>query len=86
MVVDKELILLDEPTSALDEISIGCVRDMIKECNRAVIYVTHLPELTYIADKVYIIKNGEIFDCVQGKDLDKSENYKKWLSKRERAL
>lgn len=86
MVVDKELILLDEPTSALDEISIGCVRDMIKECNRAVIYVTHLPELTYIADKVYIIKNGEIFDCVQGKDLDKNENYKKWLSKRERAL
>lgn len=86
MVADPELVLLDEPTSALDEISISRVRDMIRECGRAVIYVTHLPELARIADRVYIIKNGEISDCVRGGDLDESEAYQRWLNKKESAL
>lgn len=80
LIADKELLLLDEPTSALDQTSIACVRDIIQNSEKTLIYVTHLPELTQIADRVYFVKDGEITDCLRVKDFGKNENYQRWLS------
>lgn len=78
---DKELLLLDEPTSALDQTSIACVKEFIQGSDKTLIYVTHLPELTEIADRIYIIKDGEIADCLCVKDFNQNENYQRWLSR-----
>lgn len=76
---DREFLLIDEPTSALDRESIECVSRMIRDSGRTVIFVTHLPELTQIADRVYLIKDGEVCDCLCVEDFERNENYQNWL-------
>ena len=60
---DPEVLILDEPTSGLDPVQIIQVRNLIKslEYKRTVILSTHiLPEIQQIAQRVLIIKSGEI--------------------------
>ena len=66
------VLLLDEPTSAMDPASARLVRDMIlqlKSEQRAIIVCTHnLPEAEEIADRIAIIRQGQIVE--QGSILE----------------
>ena len=60
---EPEILILDEPTSGLDPVQILQVRNLIKslEYKRTVILSTHiLSEIQQIAQRVLIIKSGEI--------------------------
>ncbi|MCP4648460.1 MAG: ABC transporter ATP-binding protein [PVC group bacterium] len=76
---DPEVLILDEPTSGLDPVQIIQVRNLIKslEHKRTVILSTHiLSEIQQIAQRVLIIKSGEIIVDRNLKDLliEKGEN------------
>ncbi len=63
LINDPEVLILDEPTSGLDPVQIIHVRNIIKslEHKRTVILSTHiLSEIQQIAQRVLIIKSGEI--------------------------
>ncbi len=64
MLHDPPVLLLDEPTSAMDPESAKLVRDAITELrrdNRAILICTHnLNEAEELADKIAIIRQGEI--------------------------
>ncbi len=64
MMHDPPVLLLDEPTSAMDPYSARLVRDAIHDLRgdgRAVILCTHnLPEAEELADRIAIIRQGEI--------------------------
>lgn len=61
---DPPILLLDEPTSAMDPESAHLVRDGIRDLrseNRTIILCTHnLSEAEALADKIAIIRKGEI--------------------------
>lgn len=64
MLHDPRVLLLDEPTSAMDPHSAKIVRDSItslRRDDRAIIICTHnLAEAEMIADRIAIIRRGEI--------------------------
>lgn len=62
---NSDIILMDEPFSALDPITRSSLQDelfqMQKELNKTIIFVTHdMDEAIKIADKICIIKDGDI--------------------------
>jgi len=63
IVNDPQILILDEPTNGLDPVQIQRVRELIKnlEEERTVIISTHiLSEIEQIAQRVLIIRDGEI--------------------------
>lgn len=63
IVNDPQILILDEPTNGLDPVQIQRIRELIKnlEEERTVIISTHiLSEIEQIAQRVLIIKDGEI--------------------------
>lgn len=64
-----QLLLLDEATSSMDISMERFVLNMILKLreNMAVILVTHRKETAAIADKVYLIENGRIFNSPKNK-------------------
>ena len=63
IVNDPQILILDEPTNGLDPVQIQRIRELIKnlEDERTVIISTHiLSEIEQIAERVLIIKDGEI--------------------------
>jgi len=64
MLHDPDLLLLDEPTSAMDPHSAKQVRDAIQDLRReqrTVLLCTHnLPEAEMLADRIAIIRRGQI--------------------------
>ncbi len=64
MLHDPPVLLLDEPTSAMDPESARLVRDCIADlrgANRAIVLCTHnLAEAEALADRIAIIRRGEI--------------------------
>jgi osmoprotectant transport system ATP-binding protein len=62
---NSDIILMDEPFSALDPVTRSSLQDelfqMQKELNKTIIFVTHdMDEAIKIADKICILKDGEI--------------------------
>lgn len=61
---DSSIAILDEPSSALDPISEYEVFDnMLKACEgKTVIFVSHRLSSAIMADKIYMLENGEIIE------------------------
>jgi ATP-binding cassette subfamily B protein len=57
-----QFVILDEPSSALDPIAeFKMYEAMMKACvNKSVIYISHRLSSAVLADKVYMLENGEI--------------------------
>lgn len=60
-----DIILLDEPINAIDEAGVCLVKDALMELkeNRIIIVVCHdREELDYLADDIYIVKEGRVYE------------------------
>ena len=57
-----EIVILDEPSSTLDPVSeYQMYESMMKACkNKAVIFISHRLSSAVLADKVYLLENGQI--------------------------
>jgi ATP-binding cassette subfamily B (MDR/TAP) protein 1 len=66
LVRNPQILILDECTSGLDPESSravqGAVSGLVKEGERTTIIVTHKEEMIKIADRVVVMKNGEIVE------------------------
>jgi ABC-2 type transport system ATP-binding protein len=66
LINDPPILFLDEPTTAMDPQSARMVRDAIAElraADRTILLTTHnLPEAEYLADRIAIIRRGEIIN------------------------
>jgi ABC-type sugar transport system ATPase subunit len=73
---DVRVLLLDEPTSALSDPEarrlFGIVHDLTSS-GVAVVYVSHrLPEVLDIADRISVLRDGELVGTVQATDVDEA--------------
>jgi ribose transport system ATP-binding protein len=71
---DVRVLLLDEPTSALSDPEarrmFGIVRDLTSS-GVAVVYVSHqLPEVLEIADRISVLRDGQLVGAVRASDVD----------------
>ena len=60
-----DVVILDEPSSALDPIAeYKMYEAMMKACeNKSVVYISHRLSSAVLADRVYLLENGEIVEC-----------------------
>ena len=68
---DSEFVILDEPSSALDPIAEHEIFDaMMRACEgRSVIFISHRLASATLADKIYVLENGEIIESGTHSDL-----------------
>ena len=61
---DPELILADEPTGNLDHATSQAIHELLissaKKMDKALIVVTHDPELAKLCDRILILKEGQL--------------------------
>jgi ribose transport system ATP-binding protein len=74
---DVRVLLLDEPTSALSDPEarrlFGVVRDLTAS-GVAVVYVSHrLPEVLDIADRISVLRDGQLVGTVRATDVDEAQ-------------
>ncbi len=74
LTTDPSVLILDEPTSALDSAEIqhlfGIVRQL-RQGGAAVVFISHrLPEVFAIADRITVLKDGEVVATVERDDVD----------------
>jgi ABC-type lipoprotein export system ATPase subunit len=61
LVNDPELVLADEPTGSLDAENGTAVLDILRDLSdRAVVIVTHEPDAASIADRVLLLRQGQL--------------------------
>jgi putative ABC transport system ATP-binding protein len=68
-IMNPSILLADEPTGNLDSRSGGQVLDVLEELNRGgvtMIVVTHDPNVARRADRVVVLRDGEIVRTVSG--------------------
>tara|TARA_Y100001970_G_scaffold256341_1_gene333985 strand:- start:581 stop:2323 length:1743 start_codon:yes stop_codon:yes gene_type:complete len=81
---DSPIILLDEATSSLDADSEEIVQNAIKNLtkNKTTVVIAHRLSTIFNADKIFVIKGGELIDAGKHSDLlDKSQEYKSLYKK-----
>ena len=63
----RRILLLDEPTSQVDIESEARIVDALRSLGRdlTVVFVTHRSALLDVADKVYEMKDGMLFECAE---------------------
>ena len=61
----SQLILLDEPTSNVDSINEGIILKALKEQKqkKSIILVSHRESTMAIADRIYRVENGRMYEC-----------------------
>ncbi len=61
----SSLILLDEPTSNVDSINEGIILKALRrqKQNRSIILVSHRESTMAVADRVYRVEKGKIYEC-----------------------
>lgn len=61
----SSLILLDEPTSNVDSINEGIILKALRQQkqNRSIILVSHRESTMAVADRVYRVEKGKIYEC-----------------------
>ena len=61
----SDLILLDEPTSNVDSINEGIILKALKQQkqNKCIILVSHRESTMAVADRVYRVEGGRIYEC-----------------------
>jgi ribose transport system ATP-binding protein len=74
LTTSPSVLILDEPTSALDAAEIQQLFAIVRELKRggaAVIFISHrLPEVFAIADRITVLKDGEVVGTVNREDVD----------------
>ena len=74
LTTDPSVLILDEPTSALDAAEIEhlfVIVRQLKAAGTAVIFISHrLPEVFAIADRITVLKDGEVVDTVDRDAVD----------------
>ncbi len=69
LISENEIIILDEPVSALDiSYSFKLLELIANFKDKTIILSSHFPEQCFIADKILMIKNGEIFKFASQKE------------------
>ena len=67
MVNDQKIILADEPTGSLDKdnstIVINCLLELAHDLQRAVVIVTHDPDVARQCDRVFLLSDGILAPC-----------------------
>jgi ribose transport system ATP-binding protein len=74
LTTNPDVLILDEPTSALDAAEIQHLFIIIRELKQsgtAVIFISHrLPEVFAIADRITVLKDGEVVGTVDRDEVD----------------
>lgn len=70
---DSDFVILDEPSSALDPIAeYNMYESMLKACkDRAVVFISHRLSSAVLADRIYMLENGEIIESGSHDELMK---------------
>jgi monosaccharide-transporting ATPase len=83
--ISSKILILDEPTSSLDENEVEQLFKVIRSLRDeglAIIFITHFLDQTYqIADRITILKNGELIGEHRTAELPKLELIAKMLGK-----
>lgn len=63
----SDLILLDEPTSNVDSINEGIILKALREQKnkKSIILVSHRESTMAVADRIYRVENGRMYECVK---------------------
>lgn len=74
---NAKVIVMDEPTSALTSVEVELLFDLIKELKSngaGVVYITHkMEEIEQIADRISILRDGELVASRPANELPRSE-------------
>jgi simple sugar transport system ATP-binding protein len=83
--ISSRILILDEPTSSLDEAEVDQLFKVIRSLRDeglAILFITHFLEQTYqIADRITILKNGELIGEHRTAELPKFDLIAKMLGK-----
>jgi monosaccharide-transporting ATPase len=83
--MSSKILILDEPTSSLDESEVAQLFKVIgklREDGLAIVFITHFLDQTYqIADRITVLKNGELCGEYAAVSLPKLELIAKMLGK-----
>lgn len=66
---ESQILILDEPVSALDISYYFDFLDWLYSLNKTIIFTSHHIEHCFIANKILMLKNGEVFDFGKMKEL-----------------
>ncbi|WP_457636674.1 sugar ABC transporter ATP-binding protein [Oceanithermus sp.] len=80
------LIIMDEPTSALSPMEtqhlLELTRQLVEKGDKAVVYISHfLEEVTWVADRITVLRDGEKITTLDAKEADKQELVRLMLGK-----
>jgi ribose transport system ATP-binding protein len=74
LAVDAKVVIMDEPTATLTEPEIEDLFELIEELKSdgiAIFYISHrLDEVTRIADRVTVMRDGEVVETLEQGDFD----------------
>lgn len=73
LALNPDIIIFDEVTSMLDPESryeiLNTIKNIHKKENKTVIIITHYIEEAILADKIYVMNNGEIIDSGNAREV-----------------